>query len=57
MKCVGCLKHIPTHATSEKPRELPTATLTVRPIIYQAGNTSILPLATIEGAKTLNMYR
>ena len=37
MKCVGCLKHILTHATSEKPRELPTATLTltVRPSIYQ----------------------
>jgi hypothetical protein len=52
MKCVGCLKHIPTHATSENPRELPTATLTVRPSIYQVGVASLWPLATVAGAKT-----
>ena len=40
LKWVGCLNHIPTHATSAKSSESPypyAATATVRPRIYQAG--------------------
>ena len=46
-----------SQTTSEKPRESPTtATVTVRPSIYQAGIASIWLLATVEGAETHHIY-
>jgi hypothetical protein len=45
MKGMGCLNGNLQHATSEKPRESPTATFTHRPSIYQAGIVSIWSLA------------
>jgi hypothetical protein len=48
----GCLNHNLTLTTSEKPSVSPTAALTVRPSIYQAGIASFLPLAAVKGAET-----
>jgi len=41
MKWVRCSYHNLQHIASEKLRESPTTTLTVRPIIHQCGVTSI----------------
>jgi hypothetical protein len=53
---VGCRNHTLTLTlplpTSEKPSVSPTAALTVRPSIYQAGIASFLPQAAVEGAET-----
>jgi hypothetical protein len=45
------------HTPSERPSECPTATLTVRPSIYQVGVASSCPLDTIEGAETFTHVR
>ena len=54
MKFVSCPYHNLHHTTRETPRDSPsTATVTVRPSIYQAGIASLWPLATVAGAETL----
>ena len=51
---MGCLNHNLTHATSEKPSELPTYPVTVRPS-KQAGLTYICLPVTVEHAEILYM--
>ena len=52
MKWVRCSYHNLQHIASEKLRESPTTTLTVRPIIHQCGVTSIWLPVKKEGAET-----
>jgi hypothetical protein len=51
MKWVRCSYHNLQHIASEKPRELPTATVT----IYQDKAASSWPAAAVEGAETHNI--
>jgi hypothetical protein len=52
MKCVGGLNHNLQHGPSEKPSDSPTATLTVKPSIYQARVAPSWPGAAVERAET-----